>query len=580
MRDSPVSNTKVAPLGQITAGAALMARLKTLGVDVVFANSGTDFPPIIEGIAEAKAKGMPMPLTLIMPVESAAMGMAHGYTLATGRPQAVMIHTNVGLANTTLGAINAACEQIPLLLIGGRTPVMEKGRFGARTVPIGWGQEMLDQASLVREACKWDYELRFPEQINDVLDRAHGISTSLPRGPVYVSLPREVLCEKISTEGGARRPQMQAAFVAPHASQLARAAELLASAEHPVIFAQRGAGDAHAFAVLGELAEEWGIPVCQYWATQLAVPTDHPMAAGPDPRPLLEAADVILVIAALAPWAPNDREPREDAEIIHLGPDPLQSRQAARNFRCDIGLTGDIAPTILALREALDERLSGRRARNSKRAEAVARINAADREKRFARAKAGRNAQALSKAWVSHALAEMVDGTGAAIFNELGLQLPYMRLDHAKAWFDGPLSGGLGWGFPAALGFKLAEPERPVIAAMGDGSYIFANPTACHQIAEAHGLSIVVIVMNNSEWAAVRHSVTGMYPDGYAARGNSMPLTSLEPSPDFVRVAQASRAWARKVATAGELETAFTEALAHTNAKKGLALIEVTIGRE
>lgn len=567
-------------MAQITAGAALLSRLKKLGVDVIFANSGTDFPPIIEGLSEAKAKGMALPEAYVMPIESAAMGMAHGYYLATGRAQAVMVHTNVGLANSTLGAINAACEQVPVLMIGGRTPVVEKGRFGARTVPIGWGQEMLDQASLVREACKWDYELRFPEQVNDVMDRAHGIASSLPKGPVYVSLPREVLCQSIPDEGSDRRPQMQPTRTAPFPSDLGRAANLLADAERPVIFAQRGAGDERGFALLGELAEEWGIPVCQYWAVQLAVPTDHPMEAGPDPKPLLAEADVILVIDALAPWAPDAMEPREDARVIQLGPDPLHSRTAVRNFRCDISLAGEVSPTIEALKEAMDERLSGRRVRNEKRAQAVARANQTAREARIEKTRGLRNAPELTKAWVSRALSETLKDTGAAVFNELGLQMAHMHLDHAKAWFDGPHSGGLGWGLPAALGFKMADPDRPVVAAMGDGSYIFANPVACHQIAEALGLSIVVIVMNNNEWGAVRQSVVGLYPDGYAARSNSVPLTGLQPSPDFTRVAQASRGWSRAVATANEFETALAEALAHTQAKKGLALIEVKIGRD
>jgi acetolactate synthase-1/2/3 large subunit len=148
----------------LTAGGAILARLKAVGVDYIFANSGTDFPPIIEGIAEAHAKNIALPQALVIPHEHAAMGMAHGYYLATGRPQAVMAHTNVGLANCAIGAINAAAEHIPVLLFSGRTPTMEQGRFGARTVPIDWGQEMRDQAGLVREAVKWDYELRFPEQ--------------------------------------------------------------------------------------------------------------------------------------------------------------------------------------------------------------------------------------------------------------------------------------------------------------------------------------------------------------------------------------------------------------------------------
>ncbi|WP_011582616.1 MULTISPECIES: thiamine pyrophosphate-requiring protein [Chelativorans] len=567
-------------MGRITAGAALLSRLKRLGIDVIFANSGTDFPPIIEGLAEARAKGMPLPETLVMPFEGAATGMAYGYYLATGRPQAVMVHTNVGLANAALGAINAACEQIPMMLIGGRTPTLEKGRFGARTVPIGWGQEMLDQAGLVREACKWDYELRFPEQINDVIDRAHGIACSSPKGPVYISLPREVLCETIPEEGSARRPQMQPSQVASLRADLEHAADILAEAKHPVIFAQRGAGNERAFATLAELAEEWGIPVCQYWAVQLALPTDHPMAAGPDPKPLLEKADAILVIDSLAPWSPAEMEPSENAFVIQIGADPLHARTAVRNFRSDLSLVGDAGSTILALKALLDARMSGHRARNEERAATVGRTNALARNARLDAIRKRRDAPQLTKAWVSYSLSEALRGTKAAVFNELGVQMHAMHLDHPKAWFDGPHSGGLGWAFPAALGFKMADPERPVIAAMGDGSYIFSNPVACHQIAEARNLPIIVIVMNNAEWGAVRQSVVELYPNGHAARSNTVPLTALSPSPDFVRVAQGSRAWARKVATPGAFETALAEALVHTNAGKGLALIEVTIGQD
>ena len=101
---------------QITAGGAILARLKAVGVDYIFANSGTDFPPIIEGLAEAEAKGLDLPKAIVVPHENAAMGMAFGYFLATGRAQAVMAHTNVGLANCALGAINAAAEHIPIIL--------------------------------------------------------------------------------------------------------------------------------------------------------------------------------------------------------------------------------------------------------------------------------------------------------------------------------------------------------------------------------------------------------------------------------------------------------------------------------
>lgn len=558
-----------------TAGAALVARLGQLGVDCIFANSGTDFPPIIEGLAEAAARDMPLPRAITVPHETAALAMAHGYTLATGRGQAVMVHTNVGLANAAIGAINARADNVPMLLFSGRTPTLEAGRFGARTVPIGWGQEMADQSALVREACKWDYELRFPEQVQDVADRAFAIAHSVPRGPVYVSLPREVLCETV--EMPATRAQMQPATPAARASDIETAADLIAGAEHPVIFAQRGAGSAEAFAALSGTVARWAIPVCQYWALQLALPTDHPMASGPDPAPLLERADVIVVLDALAPWSPDAHGPRPEAKVIQIGQDPLFSQTPVRNFRADLALAGDLGETVLALCAALENRDPGDR--GAARRDTVARTNTAYRVARDEAVQADAETGRLTKRWISQQVASLANDRNGTIFAELGAQLPMMDLRDRRAWYESPHSGGLGFGLPAAMGHALAQPERLTIATVGDGSYIFANPVACHQLAEALGLSLLVIVMNNAEWGAVRASVQGLYPRGHAMQANQVPLTDLSPSPDFARVAEASRHWARRVETPESFSEALKEATAEVQAGRGLALIDARIVR-
>lgn len=315
----------------ITAGGAILARLKAVGVDYIFANSGTDFPPIIEGLAEAAAKKIPLPKAVVIPHENAAMGMAYGYYLATGKPQAVMVHTNVGLANCAIGAINAATEHVPVLLFSGRTPVVEKGRLGARTVPIGWGQEMRDQAAMIRETVKWDYELKFPEQALEIVDRAYAIATSTPRGPVYLSLPREVLCEPCPAGGLDSPRRIASATSGPRASEVSLVSRLLREAKNPLIIVQRGAGSDEGLAALSELALEWGIPVCQYWAIQLGVPTDHPMAVGVDPGPWLKEADLVIVVDCLAPWSPDIHELKDGCKVVHLGQDPLYSRFPVRN---------------------------------------------------------------------------------------------------------------------------------------------------------------------------------------------------------------------------------------------------------
>jgi acetolactate synthase-1/2/3 large subunit len=562
---------------RLTAGGALLARLKAVGVDYIFANSGTDFPPIIEGLAEATAKDVPLPTALVMPHEGAAMAMAHGYYLATGRAQAVMAHTNVGLANCAIGAINAAVENIPVLLFSGRTPVTEKNRFGARTVPIGWGQEMRDQAALVREASKWDYELRFPEQAGELVDRAYAIANSTPKGPVYMSLPREVLCEPYTPDDLASPPTMAPVKIAPDPDLIASAAELLANARRPVIFAQHGAGSAEAFAALAELTRQWAIPVCQYWAVQLALATDHEMNAGNDPATLIEEADVILVLDSLAPWSANEHRPRPDAMVIQLGPDPLRARMPVRNFRSDISIACELADGILALAGAMDQ-LTAQNLRYAQKniEDRRAELRRTGRETR-PMPRGTHNETPLNAGLVAEFVSKAIAGKDAVLLSERGCPMPPMTLTHHRAWYQEPHSGGLGWSFPAALGMQLAEPDRLVVATMGDGSYMFANPVACHQIAEALELPILLIILNNSEWAAVRHSVLDIYPDGYAAKANAMPLTGLSPVPDFTKVAEASRAWARRVTDAAGLEAALADALDHIATKRTLALIDVTI---
>lgn len=569
---------KIAASGKtMTAGGALLTRLKAIGVDYIFANSGTDFPPIIEGLSEAEAKQMALPEALIMPHENAAMGMAYGYYLGSGKAQAVIAHTNVGLANCTIGAINAATEHVPILLFSGRTPTVEKDRFGSRTVPIGWGQEMRDQTALVREASKWDYELRFPEQIHEMIDRAYAVANSTPKGPVYMSLPREVLCEPCPSDGLDSKPVMQPALIEGNSTDIHRAAEILARAKRPVIFAQRGAGSDAGFAALSRLAEEWAIPVVQYWAIQLAIPTNHPLAAGMDPEPWISEADAVLVIDALAPWSPEIHHPRADCPIIHLGPNPLYSRFPVRNFRSDLSLTAETGAGIVALAQAMDalrstasQAINDRRPLNTERAAKL-------RDKVLANARAGRD-QLMTKEWVSLCLSEAIAGKAkATVFSELGCPLAPLTLTRHRSWFQEPHSGGLGWSFPAALGMQLADPERLVVATMGDGSYIFCNPVACHQIAEALAIPILILVINNAEWGAVRQSVVGTYPNGYAARANRVPLTSLAPTPDFTQVAKASRAWTASVERGEDLPGVLQAAIAHVEQQRTHALVEIKV---
>jgi acetolactate synthase-1/2/3 large subunit len=562
---------------RLSAGAALFGKLKALGVDYVFTNSGTDFPPIIEGYAAAKAAGHDLPQPIIAPHEHAAVSMAHGYYQISGQAQAVMLHTNVGLSNGVTGAINAWCDQIPMILMSGRTPTLERGRFGARTVPIGWGQEMFDQTALIRETTKWDYELRFPEQIAEVLDRAWAIANSTPKGPVYLSLPREVLCQPGPTEGMDAPSTMAPVQIAADPGALERAAAALAQAKAPLIIAQRGAGSAQAFAQLSAFTQDFAIPLAHYWSNQLAIPIAHPMQIGADPEPWLSQADVVLVIDSLAPWFPETSSPPADATVIQLGPDPLFSRTPVRNFRADITLGGATEQTLPALINRVRE-LSENAPDMSHRRESISVLSQSIKDKSLSNALAG-NTSPMTKDWVAHCLGQVIQDRKATVFHELGCPLQPLKLSQHNSYFQEPHSGGLGWGFPAALGAQLADPDRLVFATMGDGSYMFSNPTACHFIAEANNLPVIILVLNNEEWGAVRASVEGLYPDGSARQANELPMTSLRPSPDFTQTARASRAYTETITDGADLPAALERAVDIALSEKRQVLLNIAIAR-
>lgn len=554
------------------AAEAVLGRMKAAGIDVLFANGGTDFPSIIEAYARSPESGIAMPEPLVIPHEGVAVGMAHGYYLATGKPAAVMVHVNVGLANSVMGLINAASENVPILMCSGRTPLTESGRFGSRSSPIHWGQEMRDQAGMVREIVKWDYELRYADQAGPAIDRAISIAMSEPRGPVYVSLPREALAE--AADAPTSHPNLAPTTYGPPAADLvARAAEVLSQAKNPVIITQSGEVGG-GFEPLAGFAERFALPVVEFWATRQALPTSHPMHVGREPTEWVRDADVIVVAGAMVPWIADHVQPPETCTIIALGPEPLYRGLPMRSFRIDISLAGGLNAGIAALDAAMRECVPAVEDFADRRARVAAARIAIDAA--LQRRLSAGSGSPMSPAFVSKCLSDAADAN-TVFFNELGVDPSAMRFEAPGSFFSTPLSGGLGWGLTAALGAQLGDRSKQVIATIGDGSYMFANPVACHQTAAALKLPLLTVVFNNGIWNAVRRSTLYMYPDGSAAAANVMPITALDPSPDYAAIARAHGAHAERVDDGAALPAAIRRALEATKSGRQ-ALLEVIVG--
>ena len=161
------------------------------------------------------------------------------------------------------------------------------------------------------------------------------------------------------------------------------------------------------------------------------------------------------------------------------------------------------------------------------------------------------------------------------MFNELGCNPALLDLPHAGSYQGFSVAGGLGWGLPAALGYKLARPERVVVATVGDGSHMFSNPVACHQVAEGHGLAILTVVFNNGHWNSVRLATSAMYPEGESSRDGQDDLYALQPSPRFETVVEASGGMGLRVESAEELGPALDQAFATLAKGKRQVLVNV-----
>ena len=314
---------------------AYLARLGERGIDYVFANAGTDFAPIVEGISR-NAGNSKFPKFITVPHENVAMAMAHGYYRTCGKPAAVMVHVTVGTANTICGLMNAARDNVPILLAAGRTPLTETGHIASRNRSIHWGQELFDQGGMVREFVKWDYELRAGQPVDAVVDRALDIAMSEPRGPVYLTLPREVLANPATH---ARRDTVRPLGVAapePARRVIEEAAAIIAKAEFPLIVTSTIGRDPEAVVELAKLADEFAIPVVQNEARDFNLPTDHAMHLGFEAGPWVKKADVVIVLDCVIPWIPKTGGPRRDAKIINISADPLTTRYPFKEIEADL----------------------------------------------------------------------------------------------------------------------------------------------------------------------------------------------------------------------------------------------------
>lgn len=580
--DDPATTTR-------SSAHYLLEGLVDLGIDYLFCNLGTDHVSLIEEMARWRKAGRPHPEVILCPHENVAIHMAAGYAAMTGRGQAVLVHVDAGTANAAMGMHNLFRARLPVLLMAGKAPFTLRGELpGSRDNYVHFVQDPFDIGSLVRPYVKWEYSLPSGVIAKEVLRRGQAMMQSDPTGPVYLTLPREVLAESWPAEAvrafpAERYGPVKAGGVDP--ARLDALVDRLLAAHAPMVVTSYLGRKAEAVAALQELAELCGLRVCEFQPTHLNCPRESPCFAGFDPAAHLAGCDLGLLLDVDVPWLPAFVRENPQTWWAQIDIDPLKQDFPMWGFATDWRLQADCATVLRQLIAAVEARAdAGFRARVADRMASWAPANEARRQA-VARAagpvsdSGGDGRAPLTAAAVCAALGralqpedivvnEAIRNT-PAVLNQIPRSLPLTLL--------GGAGGGLGYSGGMALGAKLARPRSRVVQVVGDGGFHFSTPTSVYAVAQRYRLPVLTVVLDNGGWQAVKEAVLRVYPDGEAAGADDFQARLQGEHRHFEQVCQAFGGHGEAVAAFEQLDGAIARGLAAVDDGRA-AVLNVGIG--
>jgi acetolactate synthase-1/2/3 large subunit len=540
----------------LTGAQTMLRVLGEMGVERIFASPGSEWSPVWEALAEPGVERMPLYMSTRH--EEVAVGMASGYAKSTGKLPAVMIHTTVGSLHATMAMRGALHEQVPMIVLTG-----ESIGFGEDEGPDVGGQwqghlaDMGGPARLVDHTVKWSFGVNTKSILPSTIQRACRLAMAAPRGPVFVSLPMEYLFDKMTKDV----PSERGAAPGPTADLkgMEELAGMLAGAKNPVIVTEDSGRTAKSVECLVEIAELLGAPVVETRSTgALNFPRTHALHSGYDPKQYLAGSDVIFLLAVIAPWHPASLTPSPGAKVAVLDENPLRIELPYWGYQADLCLTGEIESSLEHLLAALKKRVSSTDAERRQRAQELRSKNEARRKQWREEAMALANTKPMDTRWVAHEVSQVLPADAMVVEETITHRLAVHRyFDSLKpgSFFAGCI-GGLGTGLSTALGVKAANPKRPVVCLIGDGSFNYDPVPAAFGAAQEHNLPMLVIMFNNEGYLSQKSGVPRYYPNGWAVKTNNYSGLHIVPCPDYATIAKAFDGYGEKVEEPGEVRKA------------------------
>jgi acetolactate synthase-1/2/3 large subunit len=545
----------------LTGAQAFLRVLSEMGVERIFASPGSEWSAVWEALADPSANDLPVYMSTRH--EETAVGMASGYAKATGKLPAVMIHTTVGALHATMAMRGALHEQVPMVVFAG-----ESVGFGEDEGPDVGGQwashlgDMGGPAKLVEDTVKWSFGVNTKSILPSTIQRACRLAMAGPRGPVFVSLPMEHLFDTMTRNVASGLGSAPLATADPDG--IKQLADMLVGAEHPVIVAEDAGRTIGAVDCLVEIAELLGCPVVETRSTgSINIPRTHPLHSGYDPKEIVAGSDMIFLAAVIAPWHPALITPSTGAKVAMLDENPHRIELPFYGFQSDLCLAGEIETSLERLLAELRSRISADDAtRNARIAELTAK-NDARRQKWREDAQALSDQKPMDTRWVAHEISRVLPDDVMLVEETITHRLAiHQYFDNLKpgSFFAGCI-GGLGTGLSTALGVKVANPTRPVVCLIGDGSFNYDPVPAVYGAAQEHDLPFLTIMFNNQGYLSQKSGVPKYYPDGWAVKTGNYSGLHMTPCPEYSLIIKAFGGYGERVDEPGEVHKAVERGL-------------------
>ena len=552
---------------RLDGGDAILEALRNLDVDYIISSPGSEWPSVWEALARQKVEERPGPEYINCWHETLAVAMASGYTRMTGRMQAVLLHAGVGVMQGSMGIHGAYQSEVPMLVCSGESSTygevaeMDPGPQWLRNLSIVGGPNRL-----VEPFTTWSSRITSSSTLHELVARAGELAQRTPMGPAFLNVPIETTLEEWTPSQTLKR-RHGAPVSHPDPAAVARVAELLCSANSPVIVADSAGRTPEGFRALVSLAESRGIPVFEgEGPTYNNFPKTHPLHHGYDLKREMDRFDLFLVVGNRAPWYPPSAGP--SATVVVIDEYPIKEYMVHQDLQADLYLEGSLPVALSALDAAVRER-SGEPPALPPHVNPVW-------ERYSVLGSGAESASPIDPGFLCNTISETLPSNTVFVDETILHRAQILR---RIAW-DNPQSymrpaGGLGQGLGIALGAKLAAPERPVTALIGDGSFLYNPITQSLGVARESSLPILIVVFNNASYAAMKSLHHSFYPNGTAVETGIYHGVDI-PGPDYSELARPFGGHGERVEDPSRLKGALLEAQAAVDSGR-VAIVDVAL---